>query len=104
MYTKDWFENGLKFTQQMDTSDDCAYYQDRDGNLLMKVDSSGSAYDAQGNHLGDFKMNYPKDSWKYVPNEGPEIVTDWWNLFDRVEPFVVGQLFGRGTLAEACAK
>lgn len=93
--TETYVKNGLRFTQYMDLDTDMAFYQDMDGNLLMKVDSSGRTYNAQDEQIGTFEMMYPDSNWKFVPEKGAEIVHRSWNLFEVVEPFVVGELFGK---------
>lgn len=99
-------KNGLRFTQYMDLDTDMAFYQDMYGNLLMKVDSNGRTYNAQDELIGKFEMVYPRPhanshssykwNWKFVSNipGTSDIEHPSGNLFDVVEPHVVGILFG----------
>lgn len=92
--TERFNRNGIQFTQYMDLDDDSAFYHNEKGELLMKVNSSGDATDKDGKLLGHFKMQYPKDTWKFVHEDGREFPVDSWKLFEVVEPYVVGALFG----------
>lgn len=94
MYTEHQRFNGLHFIQQMDTETDTAIYSDVHLKVLMKVDSGGRAFDSNGEHCGDFCMNYKDSTWRYESVDGQIIQTNCKHLFDDAEPYVIGQLFG----------
>lgn len=95
MYQKTCCINGFFFTQKMDLDTDTAIYEDRAGNLLMKVDSNGNATDAQDVACGRFKLDYPASTWSYEAVDGTVISTPHEQLFDDAEPFVIEKLFAQ---------
>lgn len=85
--------NGFGIMQKMDLTTDTAIYEDRQGNLLMTVDSSCDAKDGKGNDIGRFTMKHPSGTWSYEGNDGTVIDTPDTLLFDRAEPRVIKMLF-----------
>lgn len=88
--------NGFILRQKMDLSTDMAFYEDMNGQLLMTVDSGGTAFDKDGNVIGEFKLNYSTDhTWYFEGEDGTVINTPYKLLFEQVEPFVVEKLFNK---------
>jgi hypothetical protein len=86
---------GFFVMQKMDLNTDKAIYEDTKGQVLMTVDSNGTAYDKDGEFMGTFNLNYPGNTWHYEGKDGVKIDTPYNQLFEKVEPFVVEKLFNK---------
>lgn len=90
--------NGIEFAQYMDLNSDRAYYHKVEngvvGEILMTVDSSGYVCDKDLKLIGRFRR-IPGDSWAFLHQDGRDPIEHHSNrLYEIVEPFIIGKLFG----------